>query len=102
MEPLITQIIIVFAVALGISLALRRRSDKRMVAWEALLREHPDGLTVDEIATKAGHSGWIGRGKMIQTLEGMMQRGRVEEIPPPPGTPHLKKIELRRYRLSAN
>ena len=55
-------------------------------------------LTLAEVMTRVGKTGFWGRGQVVQALGGLTGIQKVKVIPAPEGTPQLKKVDFIRYQ----
>ncbi len=77
-----------------------RRNGKMAEKIEPMLREQGE-LTLDELSSAIGMSGFFKRGKVAMALNELQVAGRVDILPAPAGTLQLQKVKFIKYRLHA-
>lgn len=89
--------------AIGVAIAMwfiSRRNKKLAMPLEQTLRERGP-ITLPDLAVAVGQGGFMGRGRVVMALNELIQAGKVETIPAPPGTPQLQKVKHIKYRWKA-
>ena len=85
-------------IGLPIALWIIGRRNRQLAPLIAPALEARGPLTLPELQVAIDMNGFYKRGKVVMALAALVQEGKIEEIPAPPDTPMLERVNHIKYR----